>query len=110
MTDFFEYGSFFAVLIAASLWCWGVFTLFHEGYLLERVGNILRKEDDNSPPRMLGTWFTKPLFDCPPCMGSIHGFIFGVYAFGFSWTVPAFMICLCGLNFIVKSLLYPEYE
>lgn len=93
---------FIVLLIIGSSWCWGVFTLFHEGYLLERAGNTLRRE--------LGSWFSKPLFDCPPCQASIHGFAIGFIHYGLSWQIPIFMICLCGLNFIIKSIIFPEYE
>jgi len=110
MSQFFEYMNFFAVLIGASLWCWGIFTLFREGYLLARVGNILRIDDDDSPPNKLGSWLSKPLYDCPPCMASVHGFIFGWFSFGLTLQLPAFMICLCGLNYIIKSIIFPEYE
>jgi hypothetical protein len=110
MSQFFEYFSFFAILMVSALWCWGVFTLFHDGYFLDWFGNYFRREDDNSPPNYKGTWFTKPLFDCPPCMASFHGGIIGLWYFGLDWSVLPFVICLCGLNFIVKSILFPEYE
>jgi hypothetical protein len=96
MTDFI------LSLLLMSLVTWGIYCLFSDGYVLGGVGKFLI---DN-----LGLWFCKPLFACPPCMSSVHGAIFGLFAFGFSWTVIAFIICLCGLNFILKSILFPEYE
>lgn len=110
MTDFI------LLLIVGSCWCWGVFTLFHEGYFLERIGNKLRKFDifpgnKSMQERWIGTWYSKPLFDCPPCMASIHGLL--ISAIYYEWHIypmGAYMICLCGLNFIVKSILFPEYE
>lgn len=104
---------FILLLLIGSSWCWGVFTLFHEGYALDWFGNYFRKEDDNSPPNMLGTWYSKPLFDCPPCQASVHGFIIsGIY---YGWydhplNCLAYMICLCGVNFVIKSIIFPEYE
>lgn len=110
MTDFV------LLLIVGACWCWGVFTVFHEGYLLERIGNKLRKFDvypgkKSMQERWIGTWYSKPLFDCPPCMGSVHGFmISAVYYEWHIYPMMAYMVCLCGLNFIVKSILFPEYE
>lgn len=105
MTDFI------LLLILGSCWCWGVFTLFHEKYVLEKIGDLLRKENNDSPSKMEGTWYSKPLFDCPPCQASVHGFL--ISAIYYEWHIypmGAYMICLCGLNFIVKSILFPEYE
>jgi len=105
MTDFL------ILLVVGSFWCWGVFTLFYDGYVLDKIGDLLRKENDDSPPKIKGTWYSKPLFDCPPCMASIHGFL--ISAIYYDWLIylmGAYMICLCGLNFIVKSILFPEYE
>lgn len=101
MTDFI------LLLLIGACWTWGVFTLFHEGFILHKIGNILKE------PYGLGyksNWYTKPLFDCPPCMSSFHGGIIGLLFFGLSFKVLTFMICLCGLNFIIKSILFPEYE
>lgn len=102
---------FILLLIVGACWCWGVFTLFHEGYALEKVGNFFRKEGDDWPVKMIGTWYSKPLFDCPPCQASVHGFL--ISAIYYDWHIypmMAYMVCLCGLNFIVKSILFPEYE
>ena len=109
---------FILLLIFGACWTWGVFTLFHEGYVLEKIGNKLRKyEYDHAKSKTSlnyswkGTWYSKPLFDCPPCMASVHGFL--ISAFYYDWhipQIPVFMICLCGLNFIIKSILFPEYE
>lgn len=105
MTDFI------LLLIVGACWTWGVFTLFHEGYILERAGNLFRKYNYKPNGGFSGTWYSKPLFDCPPCMGSIHGFI--ISAIYYDWHIypmMAYMVCLCGLNFILKSILFPEYE
>lgn len=56
-------------------------------------------------------WITKPLFDCPICMASIHGTLWfaGILPYFFSvqmhikfWIL--FMFCLCGLNTIILGL------
>jgi hypothetical protein len=102
MTDFL------LLLLFGVCWTWGFRTPFQEGYFLEKIGKFFRSEDGT------GTWFTKPLFDCPPCQASLHGFmIASIYYGAAGWNlliVFGYMICLCGLNFIIKSILYPEYE
>jgi len=109
-------GDFILLLILGTCWCWGVFTLFHEGYILERLGNKFRKYKHWAGPKCLqegykGTWYSKPLFDCPPCMASVHGFLVSAIYYEFHiYPMLAYMICLCGLNFVIKSILYPEYE
>lgn len=93
---------FIVLVIIGACWCWGVFTLFQDGYILEKPGHFLW---DN-----IGNFVCKPIFSCPPCMASIHGFAIGFIYYGLSWQIPIFMICLCGLNFIIKSIIFPEYE
>lgn len=90
-------------LIFGSLIIWGVFCLFSEGYIFGRIGKFLGEK--------LPSWIYKPLMGCPPCMSSVYGFAIGA-AF-YSFTDPQLyilIIALCGLNFIIKSWLYPEYE
>lgn len=97
MTDFI------LLLIVGVCWTWGVHCLFSDGYLFAGAGNMVRA---NVPK-----WAAKPLFDCPPCMSSVHGFMISAIYYDFHiYPMLAFMVCLCGLNFIIKSILYPEYE
>jgi hypothetical protein len=50
---------------------------------------------------VLPKWAIKPLFDCPPCMASVHGtwihFILGGTLF---WW-PFFVLALCGAMVII---------
>lgn len=105
---------FLMLLVFGVCWTWGFRTPFQEGYFLGKFADIIRSEDDNSPPQKIGNWFTKPVFDCPPCMSSLHGFAISSINYNSSehWIffVIGYIICLCGLNFIIKSILYPEYE
>jgi hypothetical protein len=106
---------FLLLLVFGVCWTWGFRTPFQEGYFLEKIGNFFRSEDDSSPPELIGNWFTKPLFDCPPCMASVHGLIISsvYYSFQYEWMIfkiIGYIVCLCGLNFIIKSIIYPEYE
>lgn len=82
----------------------GVHCLFDEGYALNPIREQMRK---------WGTplWLAKPLYICPPCMSSVHGF--AISAIYFDWHIYpmlAYMVCLCGVNYIIKSILFPEYE
>lgn len=98
MTDFL------LLLIFGACWTWGICCLFQEGYILYSFGKKLK---DIGVP----IWVAKPLFVCPPCMSSIHGFL--ISAIYFDWHIypmMAYMVCLCGLNFIIKSIIFPEYE
>jgi hypothetical protein len=92
---------FILLLIIGSLWCFGIYAPFSEGYIFENIGNFGIKH--------LGK-LAKPLFACTVCMPSIHGSIIAVIFYDWTWMAGAFVICLCGLNFIVKSILFPEYE
>jgi hypothetical protein len=93
---------FIVQIIVVSLVTWGIYCLFSDGYMLGPLGQWLIKN--------LGLWFCKPLFACPPCMASVHGGIFALIVYDFTWQTIVFIMCLCGLNFIIKSILYPEYE
>lgn len=93
---------FIVLLLIACFWCFGIFTPFHEGYILEGLGNRIKA--------VIGKQLAKPLFSCPPCSASVHGAAIGLFWWGIDIRVIPFMICLCGLNFIVKTLLFPEYE
>lgn len=95
--------NFLLLLLFGVCWTWGIHCLFQEGYALQPAGDWMRK---NMPK-----WSLKPLIDCPPCLASVHGFM--ISAAYYEWRIVimiAFMVCLCGLNFIIKSILYPEYE
>ena len=109
MTDFFEYAELFAVLIGASLWCFGVHTVANKAILEVFKVNVDKQWYKFSKWQRT---LLKPLFACPPCMASVHGtIIFFIMLFG-SYGIlywPVFCICLCGLNYIITSLL-PEYE
>jgi hypothetical protein len=94
--------NFFYLLLFGSFWIWGIYAPFSEGYIFEKVGIFLTK--------ILGKQVSKPLFACPVCMPSVHGSAIAFIFYGLSLTSIAFVICLCGLNYIIKSILFPEYE
>lgn len=90
------------LIILSSLWIWGFYAAFDSKHLLGRLASKLIAG--------LGTTFCRPLFLCPPCMSSVHGMVIGFIYFGVSLKVLPFLVCLCGLNFIIKTILFPEYE
>jgi hypothetical protein len=94
--------NFLLLLIINSLIIWGIYCVFSEGYLLEKVGEFIRKDCPK--------WVIKMLFGCPPCMSSLYGSVVAVVVYDFHSIVIAYILALCGLNFIIKSILYPEYE
>ena len=100
MTEFFHYISFFAALFLGSLWCFGVYAVFDNNHLLGHAGNWIEKHTSEN--------FIRPLFGCPPCMASAHGTIIGLCLFGFSLTIIPYVVMLCGLNFIIKNLIFKD--
>jgi hypothetical protein len=86
-------------LLLASLWCFGVHAAFQNDMLLGKLGTWIELR--------IGYKWCKPLFGCPPCMASVHGAFISGY-FGLTPTVAlVFIICLCGLNYVINQLL-PE--
>lgn len=90
---------FLLLLILTSLWCFGVKTLFSEGFLLERVGDWAWGKSE---------FLSKPLFQCPPCMASVHGGLAYIFFYDGPYGMSIFfLICLCGLNYLITQIL-PE--
>jgi hypothetical protein len=107
MVDFVFLASFIALLFLTSLWSWGVHAFFE----LTGIELWFRGVDSIPPIIPLPEWIRKPLFECPPCMSSLHGtiafFIIGDFSIYF-W--PVFCFCLCGLNYIIKEHLYAKVD
>lgn len=94
---------FVLLLLIGCVWIWGVYCPFSDGYAFAKVGDWVRS--------VIPMWLYKPLFGCPPCMSSAHGFfISAIYYDWHIYPMAAYIVCLCGLNFIIKSILFPEYE
>lgn len=105
MTEFLQ------LVAITSLWIWGVFAVFDEGNLLWGVRKVCEAT--------FGTSICRPLICCPYCMASVHGGAIGLYYYGFQIEasvhglyyyvqieVIALVLCVCGLNFIIKTILY----
>lgn len=94
---------FILLLIVGACWTWGVHCLFDEGFILNPIREYFRKIG-------LPVWAAKPLYLCPPCQASFHGTIIALIVYGPSLVVIPYVVCLCGFNYILKSILFPEYE
>jgi len=80
-------------VVLTSLWCLGFYIAFDSGMIL----GWLRPEKKY--------WLTKPLYDCPPCMGSLHGFVAFFLLFGtMDFRVVPFIFCVSGLNWLLSSI------
>lgn len=91
---------FILELIFGALWCYGVYAVFNNDHLLGPVADWIESRTSAT--------FCRPLFGCPPCMASFHGGIIGLCVFGFHLPVIPYMICLCGMNYIVKQIIFDE--
>ncbi len=89
-------------IVAFKLYPAGVTTHSSDGIPAEVIdnpnghtwfGDVL---DDRIPE-----WLSKPLYDCPPCMASIHGTWVWLITGGELTGLPIFIISLCGLNKLV---------
>jgi hypothetical protein len=95
--------NFLLLLLFGVFWTWGIHAIFAEGYILEKPGNWIRKH--------FPSWIEKPLIGCPPCQASFHGvFIYVTFNDWFLYPMLAYVICLCGVNFIIKERLYGGYD
>lgn len=86
-------------LIIGCFWCFGFWKLWDDLLLPLRVKAEVA----------IGMKWTKPLFNCPPCMASVHGLFLGYMFYGFHHVVILYCFALCGLNWIVLQFL-PESE
>lgn len=89
-------------VILCSAWIWGIHCMFSEGFIFYKAGVFLEKT--------IGTTACKPIFLCPPCMSSVHGVVWSIaFCIPVKMIIP-FIIALCGVNFIIKKFVYPDYE
>jgi hypothetical protein len=88
------------LLIVNCLSIIGIYTSTREGMLLDFIPKYIKV-------------LKKPLYDCPPCMASIHStyvFVPFVLSYGVSlWWYPVYVLALCGLNKIVITLIENQY-
>ena len=85
------------VLALNSLCCLGVHCLTREDMLFEKAANYIR--------HYVGEFWSKPLFDCPPCMASVWGLI-GWFYFEPNIAMIPYLLILCGLNALTSKMFY----
>ena len=95
--QYFQPMSFFTHILLTVFWIYGVNCVFAEGFIFERVGDWIA---DRVPQ-----WVTKPLFDCPACMSSVHGTISFFIFNGDFMLWPVFCVCVCGVSYIILKFL-----
>ncbi len=94
MTHVSEFAIYFAVLLIAVTFIWGLEYCFNDGEIFGKPGNWMRKHWPE--------WINKPLFQCKYCMSSVWGTtIFVAFLWGWSWPLwILFCFCCCGLTAI----------
>lgn len=95
------------LILATSLWTIGIFKATGEGHRLHGLSV--------AAARLLGQSVTKPIFGCPYCMPSFHGyFIVGLFHLFFGFHVPMYWYvlqwlfiipCASALNYILLPLM-----
>jgi hypothetical protein len=89
------------ILIANSLYIFGLIASMNEGMILEAIPKQLN---------WLPDWAKMPLFDCPICMSSAHSYIFPwllLYldnGLTLLWLYPIYVVMLAGLNSIILNI------
>lgn len=92
--------AFLLQLVFGMFWCYGVFKIFDDILMKQNAWMQLK----------IGVKWCKPLFLCPPCMGSVHGLaIAATFYPGHLFIIIFYCVCLCGLNYLMQQFL-PEYD
>jgi hypothetical protein len=103
---------FILLLIINTAWIWGVKCIFSTGHLFEKAGNWVQN--------ILPEWVYKPTIGCQACMSSVHGTLW-FWTYGIVLIQPetllskvivwfVYLLCLCGVNFMLLESIYKEEE
>jgi hypothetical protein len=94
-----------AQILITSLVCFGIYKATRYRYDLindsehsEALGFVKKYGDQHLP-----IWLRKPLYDCPPCMGSFWSVMTSIY-FGFGIELLMIIPAVCGMNYILIRL------
>lgn len=94
-------------ILLTSLWCLGFYKAFDDNMVFSFIRKYLISYRWSSPefkPKYVH-WIWKPIFDCPPCMASLHGFIaFFIFYGTIDFRVIPFIFCVSGLNWLLSSI------
>ena len=87
------------LLIINTFVCRAIFNASSEGNALYFIPKYLGK---------LPNWVTKPMYDCPPCMASIHWWPYLVF-YGLTVDqlkfIPVYILALSGMNVLFNSVI-----
>lgn len=88
---------YFMIMALCVAWIWGFNYTFKPGEIFGDIGDWMR---DTFQDRI-----SKPLFDCPFCMSSVHGTaFFVVFLWGYPWYLwIIFCFSLTGLSALIKD-------
>lgn len=93
--------------LANALWVVGFWAAALPGQILDPIATWLAG-DSKAIPAIDGhapQWITKPLFECPQCMCSLHGILWWSIFQPFPLILlPVYVVCLSGLLKVVTIL------
>lgn len=87
----------FLALALNSLACLGIHCVTRDGMVFGPIAEYIRA--------LVGDFSAKPLFDCPPCMASVWGFLGWFYLTPGLALLP-YLLVLCGVNALISKLYY----
>lgn len=89
------------LLVLNELLILGIWTLFAKDMLLGEAGDIITS--------LIGEFWSKPVINCVPCMGSIYGTLMWFCTMGITLTNlfiwPSYVFALCGLGKLTMAFL-----
>ena len=87
------------LLVINSFLCRAIFNAASEGQILYFLPKYLHKLPD---------FITKPLYDCPACMASVHWWPYAIFH-GLTVDqlkfIPVYILALSGVNVVLNSLI-----
>lgn len=93
----------FYALIFNCLLVIGIHAITRIGMIGEKISTFVVK--------LFGEFYSKPITECLPCMGSIHGIYFYLLFVNKGWLLlPFYLVALCGLNYIAVKILFYERD
>lgn len=91
-------------ILITSLICFGIYKATrYKYYEIEGIEKTELLGFVKKYGKSLPSYITKPLYDCPPCMGSFWSIITSFY-FGFSIDLLLIIPATCGLSYILTRL------
>jgi hypothetical protein len=91
------------------LWIAGVWNATASDQVLGPIADWMSGSESRGWERHVPEWLTKPMYDCPPCMASVHGSLWWALFQPFSfWLLPFYIVCLSGAAKILVILLLPK--